>query len=487
MINFPANYFEEEIRCGFKVSHMMKCAWAAQLEVLKQIEGICQRHNLQYFAYFGTLLGAVRHKGFIPWDDDMDIAMKRKDYILFLSYAKEELPTEYRILNAYTEDEWVDSFSRITNSDKIDVSQEHLQKFHNCPFAVGIDIFPLDGIPQDTKIADYQMQMLGMARDSYFSILYLRENGEKDLGSKRELGAYKEKLAGDLRILSDFTGIARENTFSLANWVLRMFDAICMIGNDKEAQTIGSFQIHLKHIVTDKVSIQALSFTQEMCFEATRITVPIGYDEVLKNVYKEYRTLKFVPNHEYPFYKKQIPLMQGKHIWDEIELQNEMKRTYPDSLDHYGYEEAEMPMDWLEQWDRAKKLSKKIVLFATSGIDFLMLEERYVTMLMRTLQTVEKEKNKIFLWWVPDNIEKYIYFSMNRENYKKYEACITFFKKNNLGIFDTTKEIVRAINKADFYFGDETVIYERCKQEKKICYLQSRTDLEDILKLQSEI
>lgn len=66
MLDFPAHFFREETRDDFRIEEMMKRAWAAQLEVLAVIEQICDQYDLQYFADWGTLLGAVRHKGFIP-------------------------------------------------------------------------------------------------------------------------------------------------------------------------------------------------------------------------------------------------------------------------------------------------------------------------------------------------------------------------------------------------------------------------------------
>ena len=101
-LHFSEEYFRTETRDGFTINELMKRAWAAQLVVLKKIIDICEKYNLTYYAYWGTLLGAVRHQGYIPWDDDLDIAMKKDDYIKFLEVAKEELPKEYCILNAYT-------------------------------------------------------------------------------------------------------------------------------------------------------------------------------------------------------------------------------------------------------------------------------------------------------------------------------------------------------------------------------------------------
>ena len=82
-MEFPQEFFLDEVRDGFFVPAMMKRAWAAELEILIEIDKICDRHHIRYFIDYGTLLGAMRHKGFIPWDDDIDISMKREDYVLW--------------------------------------------------------------------------------------------------------------------------------------------------------------------------------------------------------------------------------------------------------------------------------------------------------------------------------------------------------------------------------------------------------------------
>ena len=101
-MRFSNSYFEDEVRDGFYVPGMVKRAWAAQLEVLEDVDRVCKKHGIRYFADWGTLLGAVRHGGFIPWDDDLDICMKRQDYTRFLEIAPKELPAEYKILNFHT-------------------------------------------------------------------------------------------------------------------------------------------------------------------------------------------------------------------------------------------------------------------------------------------------------------------------------------------------------------------------------------------------
>ena len=94
-MEFQDQFFESEVREGFYITSMMKRSWAAQLEILKDVDEVCTKYGISYFADAGTLLGAVRHRGFIPWDDDLDICMMRKDYHRFISVAEKELPEGY--------------------------------------------------------------------------------------------------------------------------------------------------------------------------------------------------------------------------------------------------------------------------------------------------------------------------------------------------------------------------------------------------------
>lgn len=113
------------------------------LSILKEFINICEENNLTYYALGGTLLGAVRHKGFIPWDDDIDIGMPREDYEKFKNVAPDFLPNNYKFLSEDTVN-YKKAFSVIRDdSTKIimNYSKEELVE------SLWIDIFPLDGMP----------------------------------------------------------------------------------------------------------------------------------------------------------------------------------------------------------------------------------------------------------------------------------------------------------------------------------------------------
>ncbi len=93
--------------------NMLRQVQLTQLEILIETNKICRNHNIKYFIICGTLLGAVRHKGFIPWDDDLDIAMHRKDYDYFLKIANKELNEKYFCQSVYSEPDYYLPYAKI--------------------------------------------------------------------------------------------------------------------------------------------------------------------------------------------------------------------------------------------------------------------------------------------------------------------------------------------------------------------------------------
>ena len=152
--DFDEAFFLEENRCGFEISSLMKRCWAAGLQTIIDMSKVCERHNIQWFAFCGTLLGGVRHHGFIPWDDDVDICMKREDYMKFLQYAPAELPSYYTV-ETYDEYDYnekenyvadYDGITRINTTRLPDFNPDRMKYFHGFPYPSGIDLYPLDCI-----------------------------------------------------------------------------------------------------------------------------------------------------------------------------------------------------------------------------------------------------------------------------------------------------------------------------------------------------
>lgn len=123
---------------------MLRKAQLRMLDILVEIDRICRKHNIPYWIEYGTLLGAVRHGGFIPWDDDLDIAMMKEDYDRFLSIAPQELPDKFVVQNLDTEKYFPLSFTKIV--DKHSVSYDNTMPFPHSKRkykGLWVDIFPL--------------------------------------------------------------------------------------------------------------------------------------------------------------------------------------------------------------------------------------------------------------------------------------------------------------------------------------------------------
>ena len=116
-----------------------------QIEMLKVFDQICQNNHLRYSLYGGSLLGAVRHKGFIPWDDDLDVCMPRQDYETFIQIWDKTAPNGYILQNKDIEPEFTQSFSKIRKKNTTFLQDKKERgKYHTGIF---IDVFPLDRIP----------------------------------------------------------------------------------------------------------------------------------------------------------------------------------------------------------------------------------------------------------------------------------------------------------------------------------------------------
>lgn len=116
------------------------------LEIAKEVRRVCDENGIRYFLYRGTFLGAVRHQGFIPWDDDMDIAMLREDYEKFCRIAPEKLNPQYCLQNWHTDPRYAHPFAKVRKRNTLYVEAKCAQLQENGFY---VDIYPLDYAPED--------------------------------------------------------------------------------------------------------------------------------------------------------------------------------------------------------------------------------------------------------------------------------------------------------------------------------------------------
>lgn len=301
-MEFPKHFFEEENREGFTVSSMMKRAWAAQMEVLLVVADICKKHSLPYFADSGTLLGAVRHKGFIPWDDDIDISMLRKDYQQLLQILLSELPHGFVVAGMYAESERLQNAAyvphlRVIADETLWDFNDYMRYFHGFPYQrVGIDIFPLDTISADPNTASMHYELVR------HGIAIMREWDALEASS--ELQGYLDGYGQACNVTIPTDGNVR-------NFMWRLIDRVCCLFENRDFPECTSFSYPSSKYHLQKKWYEA---TIELPFEHIMIQAPSEYDTLLTEIYGDYKTpVRGTAAHDYPFYgdmeeelKKQI-------------------------------------------------------------------------------------------------------------------------------------------------------------------------------------
>ena len=259
---------EPEVIDGYEVSADIKQLWSVELEILEEIDRICRKHNIVYFADWGTLLGAVRHKGFIPWDDDIDISMLIDDYEKFAEIVKKELQWPFFYQSIDTEHGFTPYHVKVRKSDTTGATRWEIDNAKSWNKGIFVDIFPLFPITEnEVRLKRFRSKL---ARQRKLLHVVGRNNLNKRLG--------QNKILSVVLRLYDYKRICQA------------FIDLCKTGGLKKGEETTTISATSFRSDNDKYIAKKewFSSTVDLPFMDRTIPVPTGYKERLSSLYGDY-------------------------------------------------------------------------------------------------------------------------------------------------------------------------------------------------------
>ena len=299
-----------ETRKGYYISSETKKVWAVEMELLNKLLEVCNKHNLKVWAEGGTLLGTVREHGFIPWDDDIDMAMLREDYDKLQAIAKDEFQAPFFFQSGYT-DQFPCGFSKLRmDGTAAIIPHEIHQRFHQGIF---IDIFCYDAIPDDEKQlqelkerAEKSLREMKLYCSHYFSFTKIKRN------IRTLFIVLKYKIKGFHNCFKEYDDLFKPYKIQDNRYISFM-----------------AFFFNFKKFKREKTWYDE---TLYLPFEDITMPVPSGYHEILTKQYGDYNIPQKCPTMHGEFevldtnrsYKEYLPILKKKHRYDAWQLRKKI-------------------------------------------------------------------------------------------------------------------------------------------------------------------
>lgn len=258
------DYLKKETICDFLVDEKRKKIWAVELDLLHEFDRVCRKHQLKYYLMFGSLLGAVRHGGFIPWDDDVDVGMLRDDYEKLL-LLKKEFQKPYFLQTPYTDEGYFYSYAKIRNSNTTGLTTNF--QYQRINWGMMLDIYPLDKFVWDGAEERYKA-ISELATDNSN---YMRKSQPNPSQNEKErIASYSGRNP-----LDNYEEIQRIST---------------QFNNTKsDLLSVSSLTLYsLERNVFQKKDFDGIEYHE---FEGFQFPIPKGYDRILNTIYPNYMKL----------------------------------------------------------------------------------------------------------------------------------------------------------------------------------------------------
>ena len=244
------------------------------IALLQKYISICEENNLRYYFTGGALIGVLRHKGFIPWDDDIDVGMPRKDYDKFLQILDKDMPEGYGICNRFTDKDWHFAMSQfIDKESEIEINlAETPRKAH-----IWVDVFPLDGLPLNRVHRWFRIKHI-----LFFRYLVQIAHIKTQVDSHRERPWYEKIMLGLMKIIPFGMLINTDNVLDKLDKLLRKndFDTAQYVGN-----MLGRYR--KREVVPAKYFGKA----KKGLFEGIMVNIPEMSHELQTALYGDYMKL----------------------------------------------------------------------------------------------------------------------------------------------------------------------------------------------------
>lgn len=249
--------------------HVLKKIQITQLEMIKILDKICQEENIKYYLCAGTMLGGIRHQGFIPWDDDLDIMLPRKEYIKLLKVLKYKLPKEYWLQTYETDSNYWQAFAKIRKKNTV-YKERGMENIPNEKCGIWIDIFPLDyayKIGVFLKIRQFFVRIISFSfRRRIFKLNY---------------SAFSRRYFPILVFLN----------FIPKNFLVQIQEKIMIRNNRKYAKKYYVNLASTYDIYKETYPVDWFEETERIQFEDTYLNVFKEYDKYLTQLYGNYMQL----------------------------------------------------------------------------------------------------------------------------------------------------------------------------------------------------